>query len=386
MLNFPVLSRKKILVFIDWFYPGYKAGGPIQSCVNFAYAMQNDYDVFVFTSDTDHGESVPYSNVEKDKWVGFQDTKVKIWYSGKENLKFSKIRQIIKEVNPDFLYLNSMYSPKFVLFPLWLKINNQVNSKVILCPRGALYDSALSIKKYKKIPFLKLFTILKIQNRIIFQATNYREKAAIEKHFSGSSIKLVDDFMATKQGAFKSCEKRPGELKLIFIARIFPIKNLLFLLECLNKCKSNIYFSIVGPIEDTDYWNKCQNIIGELPGNIRVTYLGPQKNADLYKHLLSNHLYVLPSTGESFGHSIFEALLAGRPVLISDQTPWLLLEDKKIGWDLPLNDPGKFTEAIDVAAAWDQLEFDNMSKSAWEYAKQYIRSSDILKQYGGLFS
>lgn len=380
-----LLKRKKILVFIDWFYPGYKAGGPIQSCVNFAYAMQHEYEVYVFTSDTDHGETVPYDGIEKDNWMYFGDTDVKIWYAQKKHLSTQLIYNVINEISPDFIYLNSMYSFRFVLYPLWLKYLNKLDGKVILCPRGALYDSALAVKKWKKIPFLKIFNFLNIQKKIVFQATNTREYTAIDKYFKGSTIKMVDDFMATKQDALYSCPKITGMLKLIFIARIFPIKNLYYVLECLSSIQASINFTIVGPIEDAGYWERCQEQISNLPANITVTYLGPLPNIALPALLKENHLYVLPTTGESFGHSIFESFLAGRPVLISDQTPWQNLSIQKVGWDIPLNLPTKFCAAIEEAASWNQEAFDEYSLKAWHYANDYIKSSEILEQYRGLF-
>ena len=62
-------DRKKILLFADWYEPGYKAGGPIRSCVNFVRQMQPDYRIYVFTSDRDLGSSFPYPDVKTDKWL-----------------------------------------------------------------------------------------------------------------------------------------------------------------------------------------------------------------------------------------------------------------------------------------------------------------------------
>jgi glycosyltransferase involved in cell wall biosynthesis len=42
--------------------------------------------------------------------------------------------------------------------------------------------------------------------------------------------------------------------------------------------------------------------------------------------------------GENFGHAIAEALQHGKPVIISDRTPWRNLRDVQAGWDLPLQE------------------------------------------------
>ena len=49
-------EKKKILIFIDWFLPGYKAGGPIQSVVNLINHLGHEYDFDVVTSNKDLGE------------------------------------------------------------------------------------------------------------------------------------------------------------------------------------------------------------------------------------------------------------------------------------------------------------------------------------------
>jgi glycosyltransferase involved in cell wall biosynthesis len=101
-------------------------------------------------------------------------------------------------------------------------------------------------------------------------------------------------------------------------------------------------------------------------------------NEQVIQVLQEHHLFVLPTFGENFGHAIFEALLAGKPVLISDKTPWLGLEKKKLGHDLPLESAG-FDRALRFYASMDQAAYDEWSKAAWSYARD-IQSASQLKQ------
>jgi glycosyltransferase involved in cell wall biosynthesis len=256
----------------------------------------------------------------------------------------------------------------------------------VLCPRGGLYDSALSVKSYKKKPLLKLMRLLNIQKSITFHATNQREKAAIAKFFPASDIVVADNLPSANQPAFKTIEKQKGFVKCVFIARIVAIKNLLFLLNALDKVKSKVLLTIIGPAEELEYWEKCKKKIKGLGDNITVTYSGAKNNEEIIPVLQENHLFVLPTTGENFGHSIFEAFLVGRPVLISDQTPWRNLKRENIGWDLPLAEPDKFVDAIEQAAAWTQAEFDQKAFSAWNFARTYNEESQVKEQYLKLFS
>lgn len=379
------MEKKKILVLVDWFAPGYKAGGPIQSCVNFAFSLKDEFTIHVLTTDTDHGEPEPYEGVEAGRWTNDLHPDIRVFYLRKKGLTRQHIREQLDAVDADYVYLNHLFSPLFVVYPLWLKYTGRLKSEVVVCPRGALYDSALSVKPWKKTPFLKLFRWMGIHKRVIFHATNEREKGAILQFFPGSNVLIADNLPKSDQPAYVSCAKEKGVVKCIFIARIFPIKNLQYILKALEGVKARVEFTVVGPVEDSSYWEECRKTIGGLDERIRVEYIGPRRNDELMTLLHQHHLFVLPTTGENFGHSIFEALLAGRPVLISDQTPWLGLKGKKVGWDLPLSDPGAFTRVVDEAAGWDQAAFDEWGRSAWAFAQAFIRNPDLRAQYVRLF-
>jgi glycosyltransferase involved in cell wall biosynthesis len=371
---------------VDWFAPGYKAGGPIQSCVNFAFAMKKEFSIHVLTTDTDHGETVPYPEVIAGQWTTSLHPDIRVFYLRKKGLSRAGLREQIKAVQPDFVYLNHLFSPLFVVYPLWLKWTGRLKGQVVVSPRGALYDSALSVKKWKKTPFLQLFRRMGIHRRVLFHATNEREKAAILRYFPGSRVVIADNLPNMNQPAFVSCPKRSGAVRIIFVARLVAIKNLLFFLRALETVRATVELTVVGPVEDKGYWEECRAKIATLPANITVNYPGPRRNDELMPLLQQHHIFVLPTTGENFGHSIFEALLAGRPVLISDQTPWLRLAERKAGWDLPIDDPGGFSRIVEETAGWDQARFDEWAASAWEYARRFIENPELQRQYIQLFA
>lgn len=381
-----LLERKKrLLILVDWFSPGYKAGGPIQSCVNICRALHRDYDIWVLTTDTDHGDEQPYNGIDSNKWIDDDVLGVKIFYAQKRNLSAGQVKKEILNANADILYLNHLFSPLFVVYPLWLRLFNTINIKTIVCPRGALYQSALSLKSYKKRPLLLFYKWMGIRKKILFHATNQREKDAILNFFPGSSVLIADNLPDTNQFPFETCDKKTGALKCIFAARIVPIKNLLFLLKCLYAVPQKVSLTIAGPVEDEGYWNTCCEAIKKMPQNISVNYAGPVSNRELSVLIRQHHLFVLPTAGENFGHSIFEAMLAGRPVLISDQTPWLRLSAAGAGWDISLDHPEFFTEKIAMMAGFSQADFETYAKGAWNYAHLFINKPDLISPYKTLF-
>jgi glycosyltransferase involved in cell wall biosynthesis len=95
---------------------------------------------------------------------------------------------------------------------------------------------------------------------------------------------------------------------------------------------------------------------------------------------------VLPTLGENFGHAIFEALSAGRPVLISNQTPWHNLASQKIGWDISLDRPKEFVKAIEEISGWSQYDFDDWCNNTYNFAQSFTNKKDLKQQYKTLFT
>src|SRR5579872_2298351 len=153
---------KKILLFADWYEPGYKAGGPIRSCVNFTRCMSERYQVFVFTSDRDLGSPTPYERLTADEWLPAGEN-VSLYYCSPENLGWKNIRRQIDVIQPEYLYLNSMFSLKYSIYPLLMVHyfgSGGNRPRVVLAPRGMLKDSAIRFKKGKKRFFLGCFRFL----------------------------------------------------------------------------------------------------------------------------------------------------------------------------------------------------------------------------------
>ena len=383
------MNNSKILIFSDWFYPGFKAGGPIKSALNLTIALQKEFDVFVFTRSNDLHESTPYKGVDFDKWTTLiSEPKINVYYATDGAINLRLIKKMISSIKPDFIYLNHLWSPKFVLFPLAISRFFCPEVKVVLCPRGALFESALHYQNtfLKKWVVIRLLKMLGLHKKIIFHATTDLEANTIRKHFGKVDITIANNLPDFYQAPLSIIPKKIGQVKIVFISRIVAIKNLQFLLEQLVLCKKEIVLTIAGTVEDVAYWEQCKIIIGNLPKNVKANYIGQQSPENIEKVLKEHHLFCLPTKGENFGHSIFESFLAGRPVIISDKTPWLQLNNKKAGFDLSLDEEQAFANCIDKAANWDEEEFSNYCRGAWQLAHNYISNPELLIPYYSLFS
>ena len=368
----------------DWYEPGFRAGGPIRSCANFTGNLKQDYDLYIFTGDRDFGDDAPYDSIPVNQWI--EKEGYHILYAGPGTQSYSAIRHHISELNPDFVYLNSLFSKNFTLYPLLMKRRGSINAKLVLAPRGMLKDTALAFKKTKKTFFLRLFKWFGLHKPVLWQATDVQEKRDIETQFNGAEIVLAANFPPPVMTLVKPLEKISGQLNILFVGRIHPIKNLHVVIEALLPLKGDILFSIVGSMEDANYWEQCKDLVSKLDSSVKTEWLGECPHHAIQAVYERSHIFALPTKGENFGHAIFEALSAGKPVLISDQTPWRNLAPAKAGWDLPLNDVNAFTNALNLALQWNQDEYDQWSQAAWNFARRSVDLNGLKSLYSKIFS
>lgn len=377
--------RKKILLLADWFAPGYKAGGPIRSCLHFVQHMKERYDCFVLTSDRDLNDTEPYIGIEVNRWIDFEPG-VQIFYCSPKQLAWRNILQQIRSIKPDFTYLNSMYSRYFTIYPLLMHRMGLINTKIVLSPRGMLRETALQFRRAKKKIFLSLLKQSGIHKMVHFHATDETEEKDIRKQFGQSiPVTMAPNLAGVVSQYPGTIVKIEGQLSLIFVGRLHPIKNLDFLLLLLPMVPGNIKLTIVGSEEDKAFVVQCKSYVEKYPSRIRVSFVGELPNHRVPELIRQHHIFALPTQGENFGHAIFEALSIGKPVLISDQTPWRQLEEKKAGWDIDLGKKDLFINAMQRAVNFDQQQYHEWSVAAWRLAKEFSQRPETKNLYYNLF-
>lgn len=380
--------KKKLLLLTDWYEPGYKAGGPIQSTRNFVAGMHQLYDISVLTSSHDLGEEKPYAGIPENQWID-RAPGIKIFYASPGSLKINVLLSLIQSVAPDFIYLNSLYSYRFSILPVLLYKRKKIQAQIILSPRGMLRESAIQYKSVKKKTFIAWMNLMRMPQFIRFHATDDQEMKDIQHYFPrAQKTALISNFSAALPPELKPIQKNVGQLRCVYISRILPIKNLVFFMEVLKKVPPDIQllFSIFGDIEDEKYWQLAQAMIPTLPDHIKITYGGSLPHAEVIPAMEANHLFVLPTLGENFGHAIFEAWSAGRPSLISDKTPWHQLKKQLTGWDLPLENERPWVNALIEAGNWNQQSFDSWSRASREFAGRHVDQFNLSQSYIKLFS
>ncbi|MHC1729251.1 MAG: glycosyltransferase [Syntrophobacteraceae bacterium] len=393
LVEHPLSPRSPtILTFSPFYLPGFKAGGPIRTIANMVYHLGEEFRFKIFTSDRDWLDTQHYSGISVNEWI--RAGKAEIYYCSVERLSLFTVLKILSETQYDILYLTSFFSPKFSILPLLLRRLKLVPEKpTILAPRGELGESALKLKSTRKQLYLWAAGLINFCFGITWHASTFHEKQDIIDNVGNASrfitteqILIAEDLPAIHRDPPEIIiSKQHGRLNIVFLSRICRMKNLGLALDVLSKVKSSIVFHIYGPIDDPDYWEHCQRMLHHLPENVKAEYRGIVKNAEVVEVIGQYDLFFLPTLGENFGHVIWEAMLAGCPVLISDRTPWSGLRELGAGWDLPLSETDGFREIIENCANMCPEEHLSWAIRARSYALSKMDSKEAVERNVNLF-
>jgi len=382
------VERTTILVFLQYYLPGDKSGGPVRTVANMVDQLGDEFDFKIVTSDRDSFETVPYRNVHLNAWnrVG----KGSVFYCSQAARSLSAFRNLITKTNHSVLYLNSFFDTVFSLKPLMLRGLSLIPAcPTVIAPRGEFSAGALKLKAFKKRAFLSMARLSKLYEGIIWHASSDYEAQDIGRTVGtfAQRVMVAPDLPSRTHLSDNHCErpKEAQKLRLLFLSRISPTKNLDGALRILAHVKKPVLFDIIGGISDDIHWKKCQELIQCLPDHVKVNYLGHIRHEELFKVMPLYDMFFLPTLGENFGHVIYEALLSGLPVLISDTTPWRNLQASGAGWDFPLNRPELFVEVIESCATMGPEQFSEMKVAARNHARSFGFDEKVLLQNRDLF-
>lgn len=378
-------DKTGVLIFVDWYLPGYKAGGPIRSCANLVENLREYYHFRVVTGDRDYLDTRPYDNLPVDQWV--ESRNCRVCYLPPEKRTLKRYRDLLAEFPGYRVYINGIFSKDFSIFPLIAA--RQLNRDVIMAPRGMLAPGALSIKPGRKKFYLQLAKTLGWFKRVRFHATHPGEAEQIKVNIHRQNkIHVIPNLPEVCISEKNLPTPWENTLNLLCVARIAPEKNTIFALECLRKIPADlkINFTWIGPVYNPEYYRQCLGVIASLPENVSVDFPGAIPPSGITAYHRKSHLFFLPTLGENYGHAIIESLLSDTPVLISDQTPWQHLEKHGLGAALPLSDHQAFSRYIEKIARLDRASYFDTFDGISEKAKTMIQLPETIEKYKKLFA
>lgn len=357
--------KDKILIIMGRYLPGYKDGGPVRSIINLTDYLGDEYDFYILAYDRDHGDTEPYPNIKINNWNKVR--KSNVYYVSPKGYTFRRIKQLAKDV--DLIYVCGCFS-NYSIKTLILKRLKKIKNPVVIAAMGLFSPGALQIKSFKKKLFVKIFNFLGMFKNIYWSATSSMEKNDIINivNTKKDQIYIAEDLPRTVHPERILKNKTKGHIRIVFISRFTPKKNLKQAINILQQVKCNVDFVLYGPDENKAYWEECKKELERLPSNVKWKWEGILNSEKVVVTLKQYEIFLFPTKGENYGHVIQEALSAGCACIISDQTPWQDLEIEGVGYVFPLDSNKPFVDAIEKYAAMDRDEFQKISDRAHEYA------------------
>jgi len=373
------MEKPRVLALNAFYLPGYKGGGSIRALVNLVGHLQGDFTFVVGTSQHDLKEAQPYPLHDQQTVIAAEGYDIRYLPGGLAMVK--GMRKLLQEPW-DLIYLNSAFTLGYAILPMLInRWSGRRKVPLVIAPRGEFMAGALAstrLKYIKKKIFLFLSRLLGHFSGVTFHATSAEEEDGIKAFRLGQAKIVLAPDLPPRLGTEVplSAPKGEGRLRIVFVSRIDPKKNLHVALEVLARVTAPVAFDIIGPIANESYWDDCQQLIKALPESIQVRHLGAIPHTEMLQTLAAYDLFFFPTQAENNGYVILEALLAGCPVLLSDRTPWLGLAAKGVGRELPLEMPGAFSATLDDWAALTPTAHAAMKKRAQDYGRERLSASE----------
>lgn len=233
-----------------------------------------------------------------------------------------------------------------------------------------------------RLKLLKSLTILSVKRaqRVIFpsmKAHTFMERSgALIRHaeviYHGIDKKIF--YPRTEDDISRQCKKKYGLDKFIlYVSHIQRYKNFLEFIKAFillkGKVDDTIQLVFAGKCFDRGYYDEMKAFIAGHGYENRVIFLGRVPYEELPYLYSGCMIFVYPSTCESFGMTLVEAMACGAPILASQMEPMTeVCGDAAIYFD-PMN-PASMADTIH-AALKDQNRILVMIKKAQERAKTF---------------
>ena len=347
----------RICLVSSSFHPATFYGGPISATWGLSKKLaENGYEIYVSTTNANGDEKL---SVESNHFLEKENHVFVKYYNEQiiNKFSFSFLFGIWFDIKKsDIVYIQYLFHYT-VLFSLLFSVFQK--KKIVVCPRGSFSFFTLN-NKFILIKLLWLnFFVRPFLKKIIWQACSYLEEKDILNKFPNADVKVINDgidYEAFQNSILVSrnelLNKFTGitfnDVSNIFFSmgRLHKIKGFDVLIDAFNLLlEKDKYAKLIIAGADDGVWRKLKNQINKLNLGSSVFLIGAVNFED--KKLLFNNCdyFTLASEFESFGIVIAEALSCGKPVVISNKTPWKDIQINNCGI-LADNEKNSFSDAF----------------------------------------
>lgn len=308
------------MIFAPYFYPGFRAGGPLRSLVAIVATVERDTEIIVVTSDRDLGEDKAYP-IASATPVPYGRHQV-LYINTTKFRDTIKWLRLARQYRPDVIYINSLWNLGLAIIPAISIVMRLVRPKLVaVAPRGQLYPPALRISPIRKRLAMAFWRTTARLSPISWHATNQTEAASIRSKLGERGrLHLSLNPVNLPRHASKSRPRPSDHIRILYVGRISPIKNLDTLLQGAIQAGPPATLTLAGPIDDAEYYRQLTRTATALGD--RFSSIGPIDHDKILNLYAKHDVLFFPSLSENFGHVIAEALSMECPVVCGAVTPF----------------------------------------------------------------
>ncbi|MEP7324065.1 MAG: glycosyltransferase [Saprospiraceae bacterium] len=372
-------KRLKILFIVPSYKPAYIYGGPIRSVAALCEALIiAGHEVSVFTT-TANGkvelEVIPGKeyNVEGVKVIYF-----KRQTTDHTNVSVGLLRKVWSQCKEfDIIHIQSWWNFATIFSAIVCRIKSLIP---IISPRGSLIPYTFGYRHVRSKKWLHGIVGRHLLEYSIMHFTSIQEKEDAGKFMNTRNSFVISNILSLPDKILG--QKKQKGLKLVFIGRIDPKKNLEFILQSLQSMGNSdqISLDIVGAGEE-NYIAKLKQMSRTL---VNVTWRGEIDGELKYRLLAESDLLVLLSHNENYGNVVFEALCQGTPVIISKYVGAKdYVEKNKLGWVIDLTEK-EFKETL-TEALLQRTKLKDMQQRAPDCIARDFNSGQQVIEYEKMY-
>ena len=338
----------KILCIVPSYKPAFIYGGPVRSIASLCESLvMKGQDVTVYTTRANGKKEL---DVEPGK--AYNVDGVKVYYFSRQTKGHSNYsRGLFKALRDsastfDVIHIHSWWN---FIAVISASIAIKKGKLPVISLRGTMTSFSFTHRNKIIKEAFHQWIGKKLLQQCFLHVTSDEEKTKLQHFVDTARILCISNLLDLPKSVVGQ-HKDELFIKLIFIGRIHPVKNLEMLFQVLSELHSVPYqLQILGDGEP-QYVHTLKSKTAHMPS---IQWKGDIDGEEKFKLLANADLLVVPSHIENFGNVVIESLSQGTPVLVSDQVgnkDYVLKNN--IGWVAP-NEPQQWISALE--RIWSDL-------------------------------
>ncbi|MDN5305288.1 MAG: hypothetical protein PWP46_2175 [Fusobacteriaceae bacterium] len=363
---------KKILHISTYYLPNY--GGVEQVAYDIVSGLKDEYEQKVICFNHEKINKIDiYDGVEINR-IGYIK---KIASQAISFNYFFILKKIIKEFNPDIIYIH-LPNPLITLYLLGCNLKNK---KLILHWHSDIIDQKFLKKLY--IPIQNM--IIKRADLIFVTSPDYKKESEDLKKYL-NKIRVIPNIVNEEKLKLNSenlknikiiKEKYKNKKILFFLGRHVPYKGLEYLIEAADfiSDKAIILIGGQGPL--------TEKLKERSKDKKNIDFLGRLSNEEVKEYLYSAYLFLFPSItkNEAFGVALAEALYCGVPAVgfeIKGSGVNWVNKDGYTGYMVENRNIKEYANKINNLIENEELR-EEMAQNAKQWVRENFLKENMLK-------